>query len=56
MSMKNEWTKIMVARIVEGVLTAGAFVAGLWGITRSRKLEESLDKKVRDEEEIENET
>lgn len=51
MSMKSKWTKIIVARILEGILTTGAFVVGLWGAIKSKKLEEDLDKNFTDEDE-----
>lgn len=44
MSMKSEWTKIILARVLEGVLSIGAFAVGLWGAIKSKKLEESLDR------------
>lgn len=44
MSMKNKWTKIILARILEGLLSIGAFAVGLWAAIKSKKLEEDLDK------------
>lgn len=43
MARKDEWTKIIVARVIEGVLTAAAFGIGLWHSIKSKKLEEELD-------------
>ena len=41
--MKSKWTKIIVARIIEGILTVLAFMVGLWHTMKSKELEENLD-------------
>lgn len=47
---ENEWTKIIVMRVIEGVLTAAAFGVGLWHTLKSKKLEEELDSKIESSE------
>lgn len=54
--MKNEWDKIITARILEGILTAAAFCVGLWHTIKSKKLEEELDKNFESEEETTGDT
>lgn len=56
MSKKSKWTRIIVARVLEGLLTAAAFGVGLWHTVKSARLEEELDEKLEDEEEVDDET
>ena len=50
--MQEKWIKIVIARVVEGVLMVGALVVGLWHTIASSKLEKELDER---EDLIENE-
>lgn len=49
MNVKNDWQKIVIARVVEGLLTAAAFAVGLWSSVKSMKLEDKLDKRALEE-------
>ena len=51
--MKSEWNKIIVARMLEGLLTAIAFGVGIWHTVKSKKLEDELDAKFDETDEDE---
>ena len=49
MKMESKWMKILVARVIEGVLTAIAFGVGIWHTVKSKQLEEELDSNFEEE-------
>lgn len=55
MRRKSEWDKIIVARVIEGLLTAFAFGVGIWHTVKSKKLEDELDSQFEDDETDEDE-
>ena len=55
MRQKSEWDKIIIARVVEGLLTAVAFGVGIWHTVKSKKLEDELDSQFEDDETEEDE-
>lgn len=55
MSNKDEWMKIVILRLVEGLLTAGAFGVGLWSTIKSMTLEKRLDEHFDENSEEEDE-
>lgn len=54
--MRTKWNKIIMARVVEGLLTAAAFGVGLWHTLQSKKLEEQLDSNFTNDTKLDEET